>query len=363
MADTGWTTPTLRTIRDRIAADLRAELPDEASQLRRSYLYVLATVLSGVVWLLYLYLDWIARQTLVDTASTDNLERHAAVWGLTPTYATVATGSVTFTGTNGTAIPAGTVVQRLDGVRYTTDAEGTISSGTATVAVTAEEAGADGNADDATAVYLVTAISGIDTEAAIDGDILDGADDESSDSLRARVLERIRTPPQGGAEADYIAWAQAASGAVENVWPIGGRPGPGKVTLYFGVTWDGSDPSSVLPSSGQVATVLAYLEARIPVGVSGLTVAAPAGDPIDMTIALDDDTAANRAAVTAELNALFQRRGEPGGTDIRNSEVRQAIGRATETYDLTSLDGDGTGASDLTQGASTLVYLGTITWA
>tara|TARA_R100001086_G_scaffold133667_3_gene69464 strand:- start:5645 stop:6736 length:1092 start_codon:yes stop_codon:yes gene_type:complete len=360
--DTGFTIPTLAALVAQISADLRAELPDDSSRFRRWVLNVLAVVVAGATWMMYLYLSWIARQQMIDRATTDNALRHAAIWGIDPTVAAVATGTVTFSGTVSSVIPAGTVIQRNDGVRYTVDAEVTYDDTSETFAVTAEEAGSDGNAVADTVVFLIAAIDGVTTEGAVVS-ITGGDDDESVDSVVERTLERIRTPPQGGAEADYVAWAQAALATVDNVWPQGGVPTPGQVTVYFSVEWDGSDPSSVIPSGANEATLLAYIEPLIPVGVTALYVTAPTGDPIDMTIALGDDTTANRAAVTAELVALFQRLGEPGGADIVNSKVRQAIGRGSEDYTLSDLNGDGTGLDDITQGASSLVYLGAITWA
>ena len=39
-----------------------------------------------------------------------------------------------------------------------------------------------------------------------------GTDTENDDDLRMRVLQRIRQPPQGGANHDYVRWALAVPG-------------------------------------------------------------------------------------------------------------------------------------------------------
>jgi hypothetical protein len=77
-----------------------------------------------------------------------------------------AEGPVTFTGMDGAVIPKNTVVERVsDGGRYTTQAIGTISGGTATVTVraTATNDGPVGNAASGTDFQLVTPITNVDT--------------------------------------------------------------------------------------------------------------------------------------------------------------------------------------------------------
>ena len=75
--------------------------------------------------------------------------------------ATAAGGDVTFTGTNGVAIPAGTVLQAADGTLYAVDAEATIASGTATATVTADVVGTTGNQDAGVMLTLVSPIAGV----------------------------------------------------------------------------------------------------------------------------------------------------------------------------------------------------------
>lgn len=57
----------------------------------------------------------------------------ATTFGLTQKTATNAAGSVTFSGTATTLIPAGTELQRANGLQYTTDALGTISTSTVNI--------------------------------------------------------------------------------------------------------------------------------------------------------------------------------------------------------------------------------------
>ncbi|MFP3944637.1 MAG: baseplate J/gp47 family protein, partial [Alphaproteobacteria bacterium] len=205
----GFQRPTLKTIADRIQADIAARLTGLASGLLRAVFIVLARAYAGAVHGLYGYLAWLARQLFPDTAEAEHLERHASIRGLTRLAATAATGNVTLTGNDGAVVPAGTELQRSDGVRFATDADATIASGTATATVTAVEAGEDGNTAAGAGLTFVSPVTDVDSTATVDaGGLTGAADAETDDELRARLLQVWRDPPQGGAEADYVAWAR-----------------------------------------------------------------------------------------------------------------------------------------------------------
>ena len=362
---TGFTAPSISDLIDRISDDLDARLPGEESRIRGSILWVLARVLAGGVFPLYLLLQWAARQILPDTAETAQLERWADIYGLSRTAATPATGTTRFTGVNGTAIPIGTTIQRADGEQYTTDAGAVIAAGIADVAITAVVAGESGNQAGSVVLALATPIAGIDTDSNTQGDLDGGTDDESDASLLERVLQRIREPPQGGAVADYVLWSQSALSTVDRVWVYPLEPTIGAVTVRFSIEWDGSTPSSVVPGAPAIAAVQAYVDVRAPV-TADVTVAAVTGRAIPMTVLLVDNSAANQAAVNAELDAMFQREARPGGLGaagtLRNGVVQAAIARAVEQYSLTVLDGDGTGDTDITIAAGELCYRGVVTY-
>src|SRR5262245_61945516 len=131
------TRPTLSELVDRAAADIEARLPGTDARLRRSVLNVLARMQAGAVHGLYGAIEFLPRQIIPAQAEPEYLERWCSVWGIPRVPAAAATGNVTFTGTNGAAIPAGTVVARSDGAEFTTTAPGVIAAGTATVAVAA----------------------------------------------------------------------------------------------------------------------------------------------------------------------------------------------------------------------------------
>lgn len=353
--------PTLAELVTRISNDLKSYTGQD-SFVRRSMTWILARILAGAVHLLYGFASWIARQILPDTASDALLLRHASLYGLTPIPATFAAGDVEFPGTNGTEIEAGTILQREDGAEFTVTTGGTVSGGVVTVTATAVVAGLAGNCAAGTTLALASPIAGITgdgTVADAPDDIAGGRDEETVEELRTRFLARKAQQPQGGALADYDQWTRAAVADVSGVFVVPGEFGAGTVGVRFTVQGTGA---GIIPDAGQVSDVQGYIDVKKPV-TADVTVLAPDGLAVTLTIAVVPNTTAVKAAVAAELDALFVREAKPGGT-IPNSRIREAISRAAgETSHTLSAVGGGAGTADVVQDSSEVAYLGTITWA
>lgn len=344
--------PTLQELIDRAVNDINARLPGVDARLRRSNLNVLARVHSGAMHGLYGYLDFLQRQVIIDTAETEFLERWASIWGVPRKAAFAATGNATFTGVNGSVIPAGTVLLRSDGAEYATFADAVIVAGTAIAVATAAVPSAAGNTDAGSLFSLASPIAGVNgvvTVAA--GGLTQGIDAESDDELRARLLARIQQPPQGGASADYIAWALQVAG-VTRAWVYPLELGAGTVVVRF----VRDDDASPIPDAGEVAAVQAYIDVRRPV-TANLTVIAPIADALNFTISVTPNTQAVKDAVQTELKDLIRREGEPGAT-LLLSHIREAISEAAgETnFNMT------VPSADVTHLTGHIATFGAITW-
>lgn len=345
--------PTLSQIIERARADYEGRMPGADSRLRRSFLDVAARVQSGAVSGLYGYLDFIARQILPDTAEREYLARHAALWNLARKAATAAAGIADATGTDGVAIPAGTVLARVDGARFLVTADAVIASGTAPLAVEAEVAGPDGNSAASTPLTFVSPIAGVQAVAAVGGaGLAGGANEEADDDLLARLLQRIRNQPQGGAGADYERWALEVD-EVTRAWVYPLYLGEGTVGITF--VMDGR--VDIIPLSADVTAVQAHIDEVRPVTAT-VTVFAPLTLDVDMTIALSPDTPEVRAAVLAELADLFTRDSTPGGT-LYLSRINEAISIAAGEDHHALL----APVADVVASAGTLARLGAVTWS
>jgi uncharacterized phage protein gp47/JayE len=349
-----FTRPTLSDLLTRARGDMAARLPGADLTLRRAATRVLADVHAGACHELHGHLAFLADQILATTAEGEFLDRHSTLWGVPRTAATQATGNVMFTGVHATVIPAGTVLRRTDGAEFTTDAEATISGATATVAATSVDFAATANTDAGAPLTLATPIAGIQSTATVAAGGLSGATDTETDAaLRARILDRIRQPPHGGASFDYVTWAKEISG-VTRAWVYPGEQGPGTVVVRFVRDND----ASLIPDSGEVATVQDYIDGLRPV-TANVSVLAPMAVSLDLTISgLSPNTAAVKSAIEAEFADLLAREAEPGGT-ILLSHLREAISLAAGEYDH-HLDSP---VADVTHTAGQIAVPGTISWA
>lgn len=350
--------PSLATLIERAQTDIESRLTGNTPLLPVSNLAVLARVHAGAVHGLYGYLEWLAQQILPDSAESEWLERHAAIWGITRLDATYAAGDVVFVGTNGSTIPAGTRLRRADGAEYLTDALGAIGSilgpTFGIVAVTAYSAGDGGDAAADTPLSLVSALSGVQSTALVGGDgLTGGADAETDAALRARILERIQAPPHGGSAADYVAWAKAAHPDVTRAWVYPEELGPGTVTVRI-MTDLATDDG--IPESVVVEAVQASIDLVRPV-TAAVTVVAPVVSPLDPIIDLAPNTAAVRAAVEASLADLLFRETVPGGT-LLLSHIREAISAAAGETDHRLI----APTEDVDEDPGAITTLGAITW-
>jgi uncharacterized phage protein gp47/JayE len=361
--------PTLAEILARINGDIESRLEGADAKLRRNVLNILGRSLGGAAHGLHGHLDDLARQLMPDTADAEYLERWASIWGPSRKPSVAAKGNVTFTGTNGVTIPAGTLLQRSDGTEFTTDADGGIVAGVATVAVTAvlqsvgDLYGSLGNTAAGSALSLVNPLAGVNGQATAVTGLSGGVDVELDEDLRARLLDRIRRPPMGGADSDYEAWALEVAG-VTRAWPYANHLGLG--TVGVAIMMDDTYADGI-PLPADVITVADYIERHVDpasgeiVGrpiTAAVTVFAPVAVPLDFTLSVTPDTAEVRAQVEAELADLLRLEAAPGGR-IAHTHLNAAISAASgETDHVLTLP-----AADVLHLTGEIAVMGVVTWA
>lgn len=339
--------PTLPTLISRTVADLASDA------LRKSDAQVLSRALSGAAYGLYGYMDWIAKQILPDTADEATLERQALLRLETPRIAAKsASGMVSFQAAAGAVLDADQVAQASDGRQYRVAAAVTTVAGTNTATLEAIEGGTLGNASAGLVLTLVQPALGIDDSLIVLAPgLTGGADQETVESLRARVIRSYLVIPHGGDADDYVTWALECAG-VTRAWTVKSYLGPGTVGVFF--VRDGD--AIIVPDANEVATVQAYLETKTPV-TAEVYALAPALKAVNYTIKVRPDTTAVRAAVIAELSDLHER--EAGlGTPLLLSHIREAVSAAEGETDNVVV----TPAADVAAAANELLTVGTFTW-
>lgn len=341
--------PSLPTLIERVRADVLSRLADD-EVLRRADAEVYARVMAAVGHGLYGFADWISRQIMPDTAEDEYLVRWASIWGVQRKPAASANGVATFGTSVGASIPAGVRLRSVDGIEYETTAGATATGASAQLAIAAITPAAAGNRVAGAVLTLVSPIAGVQPTATA-GTLSGGADIESIDDLRARLMMRIQQPPQGGTASDYVAWALTVPG-VTRAWAYPGELGLGTVVVRF--VRDGDvDP---IPDAAEIAAVKEAIDQLRPV-TGQVTVVAPAPMLINITVGLAPDTPAVRAAVEANLRDLLATEAVPGGT-IYISRIREAVSIAAgeDHHTMTSP------TSDIVAPAGKLPTLGAITY-
>jgi uncharacterized phage protein gp47/JayE len=312
-----WTTPKLKDVR-RLTRDYVLSQLGAKAMVPNSALRIMSDTMAGLAHLTMLYLDWLAKQLLPDTAEREWLDRHGVIW-------LVNTPIV---------IPVGTTLSGSNGVNYQTVTEGVIgASGLGNAEAVALTAGTVGNLPDGTVMAIDNPPNTI-TGATLHGDMTGGVEQESDDQLRERILFRIQNPPMGGSQADYVRWAMAVPG-VTRAWAAC-EIGPGTMTVRF-LMDDMYPDNHGLPTAADVAVVNDYIDSKRPVTVKDCFVFAPILFFYDITIRnLTNDDPTVRARIEASIKDLELKRSLPGQTWYRSwvdEAISQAIGEETHELD------------------------------
>ena len=348
--------PTLTELRARNRAAIESELKGGGTPLRFSNLNILGTANAGMSYLHYGYLDYIAKQSVPWSATDESLAGWAALKSVTQKAANAGTTpAVLFNGTAGKSVPAGTVLNRGDGYQYTVDTLFTLDmTGNGTGAVTAvlhdpnddpTGGGAAGNTPAGTQLTLDAGIAGINSTATISVAITNGADIESEEAFRSRMLLAYQNTPQGGNDEDYQSWALAVPG-VTRAWTVRRLMGPGSVGVYIMV--DGMDESnqgfpvgtdgisqlenwSAVKATGDQGRVADHIYPLQPV-TSLVYVCSPIKKIINFIInGISSVDAVTTAAIANAIDSVFFESGDPRGKTVLLSDLIIAISNVSGT--------------------------------
>lgn len=340
--------PSLDELVERVEGDLAREVLGRQTLRRRSFLWVLARVLAGGWYLLYGFVARVAQQSTPASATGTVLRDWLDYWGLEIDPPTFASGEIVVTGVEGAEIPSETEWEGENGIAYQSTSGVVIGeSGEATVEVSADEAGAEGNLSGGSKMELVQPLDGVDNEAEVsEGGITGGSDEESEEDARDRLKERIQRPPAGGTLSDYESWMRE----VDNVSRAWAFESSGYVMGTFLLE------GNTVPEPGDVDDVQDHVDSRRPAGMD-FEAYKPELKEFDFEIKIDPDTPENRDAVEEALRDLLDAEAGPDST-IMLSRVRTAVATAADWDDWRVDLPD----EDLTTGGNEVHKLGEVTW-
>ncbi|MEO3997174.1 baseplate J/gp47 family protein [Mesorhizobium sp. CAU 1732] len=349
-----------------VRGSVRQYLPGTDASLKQNVLTVIAKVVALLAHEYELRLAWIFRQLFLSTATSMPMVRmHAAEFGVLQKPSSPASGLVVGTAAPHEAYPAG--VRFLSGAStfVTSDPFTANAIGEFEAKVVAERSGLDTNRDAGAELLLADAVlypAMSDRVVVGIGGLGGGADVETIEQLRTRALKRKSAPAQGGSLVDYEGWALEVPGVVK-AWAANFSNGFGTVGCWILV----EGRAYGIPTPADLDLVDAHIVDKRLVRAR-FYAAAPVAVPVDLSIRLSPDTAANRAAVTASLATLFDAT-KPAGARVRpglpddpflllRSWISEVIS-TTEGEDGHSLVEP---AFDLTFDPGELPVLGDITW-
>lgn len=334
-----FTPPTQAQVIARCLSDFRAEAG--LNPLRRSIERALVVALAGQSKGLYTYQDFIFRQCFPTSAEDQYFWRWASIWDITQKPGTEWQGTVTLTGTDGTAVPDGWLLTRSDGAEYEVVGDfevGEDTTGTVDVDVRSVETGLSLNLEVGDPLTIET-IPNLDGDAVVQTVTQTSEDLETAADGLTRLLQRLRQPPSGGVSGDYVRWALEVDG-VTRAWET--SPAPGEVAVSFVRDDDGSG-AAILPDGTERDEVEDYVQSKAPITVEvSVTTLTALNVPVQISD-LVPDTLAVRNAITAALEDFFYQESAPDvdGT-IFISRLREAIsaaaGESSHTLDSPAAD-------------------------
>ncbi len=305
-----WTVPSTSEIAAGLRGTLRRYLPGTDALIWPNNLTVIVKTLAAGLKDMHLRGAWLYDQIFASTATVHHLERHAAEYGLYRRAAGRATGVIEIAGVADMIYPAG--IRFLSGgVVYSTISDYRAAlNGVVRMTVISGSFGRTANLDPGAAIARADPglYPGLAATGTVDpGGIGGGAEAEDDDSLRRRVLDRKRRPPQGASEADYEQWARAVPGVLK-AWSYRFSHGPGTVGTW--ILFEGRANGIPLPSD--LLQVQADFDARRIIR-SQHHVVAPLPRTVDLVIRnLSFDSESVRAAVQASVRAMLLDRARPG---------------------------------------------------
>lgn len=360
-----YTPPTTAELKDQIIADIEGAIGQTTPLLPVAFIRILAGAIAGVQALAYRFQAWIYRQIFPDTAELASLMYWGERYGIVRRASVAAIHTITISGTDGTNVPAGTLWS-VGALNYQQVALAVISGGVATAQVECLDSGDETTQANSVALSLPSPIAGV-TGAVIASTVVYGEDEETVDEYRARIQDRQKRQPQGGATGDYDAWAKEVAGVVKTrVVKVGTD-----VVVYPLVAATGS---ARIPSAGKLTEIQNYLQdpGRRPLCATVYALAATERAATLTITGLAPNSDAMKATVLAAWQdycyAAYPKQfvDDVDATDVISLAAIWAILNSCGAYAVSvvlTISGIGAGISSYTLPKNEILAPGAITWA
>ena len=321
-----FTAPGLDAILRDILRDIR-NLQTEADIGTDSDNYVRSAAVASAIEGLYQKQAWLYRQIFPDTADEEELVHAAAIRGVFRKDPVAATGTAALKGTAGVELLLGATLKHVvTGELFTAKVSSKIGTdGTAPILIEAQTVGAALN-DLSGALIITSPPLGMDANATFIGKTTGGEDQEKIESLLARYLDILQSPPAGGASYDYRRWALEIEG-VAGALVIPRRRGGGTVDIVITAT-------SGIPSAEVITACKAHIESLCSV-IADVWVYAPTIRTVDAAAKIELAPGFTMADVQTEAQKaynIFLGALQPGDV-LKRSQIEAMINNLAGVLD------------------------------
>lgn len=276
-----------------IKESILQELPSWNTQ-SGSFANTIVSAAAYEIWQCYVAMNALVPMFYIDETSGAYIDKKCAEYGIERKAGAKAVVRLSFTGNNGTTIPARSVFMTAEGLSFLTDAHVTIAGGVASTAATAELEGTIYNVDAETIVSSKIVIGGLESVTNAQA-AKGGIDTETDEALVERLYAYLRTPPTSGNVYHYMLWALEVTGVGDaKVLPLWDGPGTVKVLLA------GSDGRAV--DADIVAAAEEHIEDERPIGAE-VTVESAVELAISASASITIDGSTTKSAVQTAFAA------------------------------------------------------------
>jgi len=241
---TAYSNKTISEIRDLLFNSFQEKFNKVFRILPKSFIRIICTVFAAVYVTLYKQIGWLFLQLFPETAYWGEVNilgisvRPLVKWGILigvgePRSGSQWKGVITVNVTrSGAPLVAGTQLKSdITGMLYITEASVTLENDTEAIPVICAENGIGGNLETGEILSFVSPLGIVQRTATVSEVIKYGSENETEAEYRARVVNRFRSPPMGGALSDYRRWASDVSGVL-NTYPCKDIETPSGVFIY-----------------------------------------------------------------------------------------------------------------------------------
>jgi uncharacterized phage protein gp47/JayE len=331
--------PSLQTIYTRILSDIQSRLDGKKKIGKFSFYGIIAVVFAGAIHICYGFLYKFIDQLFYDSAEREYLIKLAYRRGINVKSATFSSGRLNVFGEEGTEITESFIFRDSAGIEYSPSESYIIpEEGEVIIDISSNVEGTVGNTRDSVLTLDLNSIGdldpdNIDVSAPIHSGLNNGADEESTSSIRNRIAISYSVPPAGGRDSDYELWALEIPG-IDFAWTKPTFAGAGTVGVVV------SDINKLTPTLFALQSAQNNIQNKKPSGVS-VVVSSVLRRRLDIVIAISPNTLELRQNVRGNLDSLFDGLSIPGEKFYLNS-IMTSIGQSgLSNYEILSFNLDG----------------------